>query len=103
MNSQPKSVVSDLEQAYSQDIETITRLLAKISNRSPSEIKPHLNTMLLHLVQPSTEPPFYETATASEWVTAFREWAASHRHRRYGSPNFVAQKIQFKSRLTKFY
>ncbi|MFN6568247.1 hypothetical protein A6770_30900 [Nostoc minutum NIES-26] len=80
MNSQPKSVVSDLEQAHSQDIETITRLLAKISNRSPSEIKPHLNTMLLQLVQPSTERPFYETATASEWVTAFREWAASHRH-----------------------
>ncbi|NDJ23597.1 hypothetical protein GS682_18530 [Nostoc sp. B(2019)] len=80
MNSQPKSVVSDLEQAHSQDIETITRLLAKISNRSPSEIKPHLNTMLEQLVQPSREPPFYETATAKEWVTAFREWAASHRH-----------------------
>ncbi|MEA5507982.1 hypothetical protein VB735_33855 [Halotia wernerae UHCC 0503] len=80
MNSQPKSVVSDLEQAYSQDLETITRLLAKISNRTPEEIKPHLNTMLDHLVQPSRERPFHETATAEEWVTAFREWAASHRH-----------------------
>lgn len=80
MNSEPKSVVSDLEQAYSQDIETITLLLAKISNRTPEEIKPHLNTMLEQLVQPSKQRPFHETATASEWVTAFREWAASHRH-----------------------
>ncbi|WGV24287.1 hypothetical protein [Halotia branconii] len=80
MNSQSKSIMSNLEQAHSQDIETITRLLAKISNRSPLEIKPHLNTMLEQLVQSSTEPPFYETATAEEWVTAFREWAASHHH-----------------------
>ncbi len=80
MNNQQKSVMSYLEQAHSQDIETITRLLAKISNRSPLEIKPHLNTMLEQLVQPSRERPFYETATAEEWITAFQEWAASHRH-----------------------
>jgi hypothetical protein len=71
--------MSDLEQAHSQDIETITRLLAKISNRTPSEIKPHLNTMLEQLVQPSRERPFYETATPQEWVTAFTEWVESHR------------------------
>ncbi|MBN3948057.1 MAG: hypothetical protein HWQ38_16990 [Nostoc sp. NMS7] len=63
MNTQPKSVVSDLEQAHSQDIETITLLLAKISNRTPEEIKPHLDTMLERLVQPSRERPFYESAT----------------------------------------
>ncbi|MEH2120087.1 hypothetical protein [Nostoc sp.] len=79
MNSQPKSFISDLEQAHSQDIETITHLLAKISNRTPLEIKPHLNTMLEQLVQPSTERPFYETATSQEWVAAFTEWVESHR------------------------
>ncbi|WP_341532332.1 hypothetical protein WKK05_41540 (plasmid) [Nostoc sp. UHCC 0302] len=79
MNSQPKSVVSDLEQAYSQDIETITLLLAKISKLTPEEIKPHLNTMLLQLVQPSRERPFYETASPTEWVAAFTEWVESHR------------------------
>ena len=64
--------------AHSQDIETITRLLAKISNRTPSEIKPYLNTMLEQLVQPSTERHFYETATPQEWVAAFTEWVESH-------------------------
>ncbi|MBD2606309.1 hypothetical protein H6G81_17675 [Scytonema hofmannii FACHB-248] len=24
--------------------------------------------------------PFYATATAEEWITAFQEWAASHCH-----------------------
>ncbi|MEH1998948.1 MAG: hypothetical protein V7L00_09405 [Nostoc sp.] len=79
MNSQPKSVMSDLEQAHSHDIETITHLLAKISNRTPSEIKPYLNTMLEQLVQPSREHPFDETATPQEWVAAFTEWVESHR------------------------
>ncbi|QFS49372.1 hypothetical protein GXM_06866 [Nostoc sphaeroides CCNUC1] len=71
--------MSDLEQAHSKDIETITLLLAKISKRTPSEIKPHLNSMLEQLVQPSRERPFYETATPQEWVTAFTEWVESHR------------------------
>ncbi|MHC5610981.1 MAG: hypothetical protein ACYTXA_08175 [Nostoc sp.] len=79
MNSQPKSVVSDLEQAHSQDIETIIQLLAKISNRTPEEIKPHLDTMLEQLVQPSRERPFYETASPQEWLAAFTEWVESHR------------------------
>ncbi len=79
MNTQPKSFVSDLEQAHSQDIETITLLLAKISNRTPQEIKPHLNTILEQLVQPEKEHPFYETATLQEWVAAFQEWVESHR------------------------
>jgi hypothetical protein len=79
MNSQPKSVVSDLEQVHSQDIETSTFLLAKISKRSPSEIKPHLDTMLEQLVQPESERPFYETATPQEWVAAFQAWVESHR------------------------
>jgi hypothetical protein len=79
MNSQPKSVVSDLEQTHSQEIETITLLLAQITNRTPDEIKPHLDTMLERLLQPLKKCPFYETATPEEWVTAFTEWVASHR------------------------
>ena len=79
MNSQPKLNLSELEQSHSQDIHTITLLLAKISQRSPSEIKPHLDTMLQQLVQPEQERPFYETATPVEWVAAFQEWVESHR------------------------
>lgn len=79
MNSQPKFNLSELEQFHSEDIETIKLLLAKISNRSLSEIKPHLEIMLERLVQPERERPFYETATPQEWVAAFQEWVESHR------------------------
>jgi hypothetical protein len=79
MNSQPKSVIGELEEAHKKDIETITQMLAQITNRTPDEIKPHLSAMLERLVQPSTERPFYETATPQEWVTAFQEWVESHR------------------------
>lgn len=79
MNSQPKPNLNELEQFHSQDIETITLLLAKISQRSPSEIKPHLDIILEQLVQPAQERPFYETATPTEWVAAFRDWVESHR------------------------
>lgn len=78
MNNQPKSLVKELEQIYSQDIQTITRLLAQITNRNPDEIKPHLDTMLQMLVQPQSDRPFYETATPQEWVTAFQESVESH-------------------------
>jgi len=79
MNSQAQPHLRELEQSHREDIETITLLLAKISNRSPSEIKPHLDTMLERLVQPDKERPFYETATPTEWVAAFQEWVESHR------------------------
>lgn len=80
MNNQPKLNLKRLEQFHSEDIETITLLLAKISNLSPSEIKPHLHTMLEQLVQPAQELPFYETATPNEWVAAFQDWVESHRN-----------------------
>ncbi len=79
MNSQPNSLNSELKAFHQQDIETITLLLAKISHRTPDEIKPHLDTMLERLVQPLKERPFYEKATPQEWVAAFSEWVESHR------------------------
>ncbi|QLE58047.1 hypothetical protein [Nostoc sp. TCL26-01] len=79
MNSQPKTNLNELEQSNSEEIKTITLLLAKISNRSPSEIKPHLDTMLKRLVQSERERSFYETATPAEWSAAFTEWVESHR------------------------
>jgi hypothetical protein len=39
-----------------------------------------MDTLLRQLVNRQEKRPFHETATASEWVTAFQEWAASHRH-----------------------
>jgi hypothetical protein len=39
-----------------------------------------MDTLLRQLVNKQEEHPFHETATTSEWVTAFREWAANHHH-----------------------
>ncbi|WP_083468896.1 hypothetical protein [Nostoc piscinale] len=79
MNSQQKPMLSELHEFYSQDIEAITLLLAKVSHRPPSEIQPYLDAMLQQLVQSSPEQPFYETATPQEWIAAFQEWVESHR------------------------
>ena len=76
MKNQLKSVISELEQVHSQNLEIITGLLAEITKRNPEEIKPHLNRMLENLVKPR---PFYETATPDEWVEEFEQWVKSHR------------------------
>ncbi|MBE8970079.1 hypothetical protein IQ277_28855 [Nostocales cyanobacterium LEGE 12452] len=68
-----------MQEQYQDELENIVRLLASITNISPEQVKPHIDTLLRQLVK-QPERPFHETATASEWVTAFREWAASHRH-----------------------
>jgi hypothetical protein len=71
------SRLHEFEQAHKEDLAAIVKALAKITSRTPEEVKPHFDTMLEHLVQPH-ERPFYETATPQEWVRAFKEWAASH-------------------------
>lgn len=39
-----------------------------------------MDNLLRQQVSREEQCPFYEIATASEWVTAFQKWAASHRH-----------------------
>lgn len=72
--------LQNLREQHREELENIVRILASITNVSPEQIKPYIDTLLQQLVNKQQERPFYETATASEWVTAFREWAASHRH-----------------------
>jgi len=72
--------LQSLREQHRDELENIVRVLASITNISPERVKPHMDTLLHQLVNQPEERPFYETATASEWVTAFREWAASHRH-----------------------
>ncbi len=72
--------LQSLREQHQDELENIVRVLASITNVSPEQIKPYIDTLLQQLVNKQEERPFYETATASEWVTAFREWAASHRH-----------------------
>lgn len=76
--NQSTSVLDQFEEAHKEDLEAITQVLVKITNRTPEQIKPHLEAMIERLVE-SSERPFYETATPSEWSRAFREWVDSHR------------------------
>ncbi|GAB1539234.1 hypothetical protein NUACC21_19000 [Scytonema sp. NUACC21] len=72
-------VLHEIKEAHTTEIQQITQTLAQITNLSEETVKPHLDAMLLQLVKSKVERPFYETATPSEWVKAFREWADSHR------------------------
>lgn len=67
----------DFEEAHKEDLATIIEVLAKITHRSPEQIKPHLEAMLEYLVEPQGQA-FYVTATPEEQARAFREWAESH-------------------------
>jgi len=71
-------MLHNLQQDHQQDIQTITQVLAKITSRTPDQIKPLLDAMLKRLIE-SQQPPFYETATTTEWLIAFQEWVDSHR------------------------
>lgn len=69
-----------LEQ-HQEEMESVIGTLAHITNLSPEQVKPHVDSMLKQLVKENVEQrPFHETATASEWVKAFRAWAANHHH-----------------------
>lgn len=72
--------LQSLREQHGDELDNIIRVLASITNISPEQIKPHIDRLLQQLVNQQEERPFHETATASEWVTAFREWAASHHH-----------------------
>ncbi len=72
-----QSIIHDFQEAHKERLETITQVLAEITNLTPEEIKPHLDQMLESLVE-SKKPPFYETATPEEWSVAFQEWVDSH-------------------------
>ncbi len=63
------------EALYEDDAETQAEIQAVRAEYKDGESV----TMLLQLMKSKQEQPFYKTATALEWITAFREWAESHR------------------------
>ena len=71
-------MLHNLQKSHQQEIQIITQVLAKITNRTPDQIKPLLEAMLKRLIEPQ-QPPFYETATPTEWSIAFQEWVDTHR------------------------
>lgn len=74
---QINQLLHNFESAHKEDLEAILQVLGKITCYTPKQIKPHLDAMLEHLVEPK-QRPFYETATPKERARAFREWADSH-------------------------
>lgn len=73
--------IQSLQELHREEMESVIGALAHITSLSPEQVKPHVDSMLKQLVKEKEEQrPFYETATAQEWVKAFREWAANHHH-----------------------
>jgi hypothetical protein len=73
-------VLHFLQESHKQDLETITQILADITNRNPEEIKPYLDRILTQLVEPQQERPINETATPEKRIAAFQAWVESHRN-----------------------
>lgn len=70
--------VEALEAQNREDLETVTRLLSKITHLPSAQIRPQLHTLMENLIE-LQDAPFHATATPEEWGQRFSEWAASHR------------------------
>lgn len=68
------------QESHKHDLETITQILANITNRNPEEIKPYLDIILTQLVEPKKERSVDVTATPEERIAAFQAWVESHRN-----------------------
>jgi type III secretory pathway component EscR len=77
-NSQTPSILPNFQQIHQEEIQTITQILAQITNHTSEQIKPLLDGLLERLVE-HRNYGFYQTATAEEWSREFREWVDSHR------------------------
>lgn len=78
--SQDTAISSDDEQ-----IQVALGALAKLTSRSPEELKPYVYELLASVKeQKSTNDDlasasFYETATHEEWSAEFHQWIDSHK------------------------
>jgi len=84
-----------LQESHKQDLETITQILADITNRNPEEIKPYLDRILTQLVEPQQERPVNENATPAEQIATFQAWVESHRNLNF--PNLSDEAISRES------
>jgi hypothetical protein len=73
-------VLHFFQESHKQDLETITQILADITNRNPEEIQPYLNIILTQLVEPQQERPVGENATPEKRIAEFQAWVESHRN-----------------------
>jgi hypothetical protein len=67
-----------IESVRAEELGAILESLARVSGRTPEEVRPHLDHLLESLSRPA-ERPFHETASPEEWVEEFHNWIESHR------------------------
>ncbi|WGV23340.1 hypothetical protein [Halotia branconii] len=68
-----------LTEVDTEELQGVVQVLANITKLPVEVVKPHLDALLEQLMKSKQKQPFYKTATALEWITAFQEWAESHR------------------------
>ena len=68
-----------LTEADREELEGVVQVLANVTKLPVEMVKPHFDALLEQLIKSKQDQPFYKTATALEWITAFQEWAQSHR------------------------
>jgi hypothetical protein len=86
--------VDSLEEQNREDLETVTRILSKITHLPSEQIKPQLHTLMENLIE-LQDAPFHAIATQEEWGQRFSEWVASHRE--LGFPALSDQAISRES------
>ncbi|MEH1940555.1 MAG: hypothetical protein V7L01_10105 [Nostoc sp.] len=79
MKNNNNQILPLLTEADREELEGIVQVLANVTKLPVEMVKPHFDALLEQLIKSKHEQPFYKTATALEWITAFREWAESHR------------------------
>ncbi len=72
-------IVPVIPEADIEELEGVMQVLANVTKLPVEVVKPHFDALLRQLMKSKQEQPFYQTATASEWIAAFREWPESHR------------------------
>ncbi|MCC5602503.1 hypothetical protein [Nostoc favosum] len=78
-NNNNNQILPLLTEADRQELEGVVQVLANVTKLPVEVVKPHFDALLKQLMKSKQDQPFYKTATALEWITAFREWAQSHR------------------------
>lgn len=79
MGNNNNQILPLLTEADREELEGVVQVLANVTKLPIEVVKPHFDALLEQLIKSKQEQPFYKTATALEWITAFREWAESHR------------------------
>ena len=73
----------DISKIDRQKIREVVSTLAKITSRSPEEIKPYLDELLFRLFEEPfpNDKHFFYTSSDKEWIASFNEWSQSHKLR----------------------